>query len=201
MEIITREEVRLRREEIKHRILKGEIYIHPTDTIYGLGCNAKLQSSVDKIRELKGRPKAPFSVIAPSIDWIYQNCEVTEEGEKWIKRLPGPYTLIFKCTNKACVANAITLEIDTIGVRIPNHWFTGIVQELGIPTVTTSANLVGKQFMTSMDNLDNEIKKGVQFALYEGDKKGNPSTIIDLTQKKRFVGIPIGGPKVTKRKK
>jgi len=199
MELITKEEASFRKEEIKQRILKGEIFIYPTDTIYGIGCNAQIHNSVDKIRELKGRPTAPFSVIAPSVEWINQNCEVNENGEKWIKKLPGPYTLIFRYSSKGGVAKSINPGVDTLGVRIPGHWFTALVQETEVPIVTTSANLVGKPFMTSLEDLDPEIKKGVSFIIYEGEKKGRPSTIIDLTQKRRIIGIPFG-PKVTKRK-
>lgn len=199
MELITKEEVRFRREEIKERIIKGEILIYPTDTIYGIGCNATDHDSVEEVRTLKGRPKAPFSVIAPSTEWIRDNCEVDEEGEKWLNKLPGPYTLIFKC-KEGIVAKSINPGINTLGVRIPDHWFTRIAQETGIPIVTTSANVVGKPFMTSTEDLDPEIKKGVNLIIYEGEKKGNPSTIIDLSQKRKFVGILPLGPKITKRK-
>lgn len=183
MEVITKEELRVRKGEIKKRILKGEIFIYPTDTIYGLGCNGRLQEAVEKIRELKGRPKAPFSVIAPSLEWIYKNCEVTKKGEDWLKKLPGPYTLIFKCIDEKCIANAINPNVNTIGIRVPQHWFTAVVvKELGIPIVTTSANVVGKIAMTSLDDLDPVIRKGVSFAIYEGPIKGKPSTIVDLTK-------------------
>lgn len=183
MEIINKDELRIRKEEIKDRILKGEIFIYPTDTIYGLGCDGRNQKSVEKLRELKRRPKAPFSVIAPSLDWIYKNCEITKEGEEWLKKLPGPYTLIFKCIDEKCVANAINPQVNTIGIRIPQHWFTAvIVKKMGIPIVTTSANIVGKIAMTSLDDLDPEIKKGVSFCIYEGPKQGKPSTIVDLTK-------------------
>ena len=199
MEIINRDELRIRKEEIKKRILKGEIFIYPTDTIYGLGCNGVLQKSVEKVRVLKGRPKAPFSVIPPSVDWVLKNCEITKEGEKWIKKLPGPYTLIFKCLDEKCIANAINPDVDTIGVRVPMHWFTVFLKEIGVPIVTTSANIVGKVFMKSLENLDSEIKKGVSFCIYEGEKKGKPSKIINLTEKRKMMGISIG-PKITKRK-
>ena len=199
MEIINKDELRIRKEEIKQRILKGEIFIYPTDTIYGLGCNGILQSSVEKIRELKGRPKAPFSVIPPSVDWVLKNCEVTKEGEKHLKKLPGPLTLVFKCIDEKCIANAINPDVDTIGVRVPMHWFTVFLKEVGIPIVTTSANVVGNRFMTSLEDLDPEIKKGISFVIYEGPKKGKPSTIVNLTEKKRLAGISLG-PKITKRK-
>ena len=180
MEIITKEELAVRFNEIAERITKGEIFIYPTDTIYGIGCNAEHQKAVEKIRDIKGRPKAPFSVISPDDEWINKNCIVTEEAKKWINQLPGHYTLIFKCKEKKNIADSINPGIDTIGVRVPRHWFTRHIKEIGVPIVTTSANRVGKPFMTSLEDLDTEIKKHVSFIIYEGEKKGVPSKIVDL---------------------
>ncbi|MEM3690242.1 MAG: Sua5/YciO/YrdC/YwlC family protein, partial [Candidatus Micrarchaeia archaeon] len=70
---------------------------------------------------------------------------------------------------------------ETIGVRIPNHWFSEFVSQLGIPVVTTSANITGEEFMTSLENLNPEIKEKMDLIIYEGEKKGYPSTIIDLS--------------------
>ena len=78
-------------DDIKH----GAVFIYPTDTIYGLGCDATNEESVKKIKELKYRDKdKPMSVIAPSVDWIKEHCEVTDEMIE--KYLPGPYTLLLK---------------------------------------------------------------------------------------------------------
>ena len=89
-------------------------------------------------------------------------------------------TFILKLKNKNCIASNVNPGVDTVGVRIPNHWVKDIIKLLGIPIVTTSANQTGKEFMTSLDNLDPEIKKGLDFAVYEGEKKGKPSTIVHL---------------------
>ena len=53
MEVITPEEAEIKRDELKKRILKGELFIYPTDTIYGIGCNALNSAAVKKIREVK----------------------------------------------------------------------------------------------------------------------------------------------------
>ena len=179
MKVLTKDEVNVNKEVILEVMKNGAIFIHPTDTIYGIGCNATEEEFVDEVRDIKGRPSSPFSVIAPSKDWIKRNCVVSEEGKKWLKKLPGPYTLILEA--KDGVANSVAPGIDTLGVRIPDHWFSKLVEELGIPVVTTSANRKGDDFMTSLENLDDEIKPKVEFIIYEDEKHGRPSTIVDLT--------------------
>lgn len=173
----------MRKDEVYRKILKGTVFIHPTDTIYGLSCNALEEKSVAKIRILKERPETPFSVWAPSVDWIRQNCALDKEGQEWLKKLPGPYTLIVKLKNKKAVARNVAPKEDSIGVRIPQHWFSEVVKFLGFPIITTSANKAGQPYMTSLKDLDSEISKGVDFVIYEGEKISHPSKIINLVKK------------------
>ncbi len=158
--------------KLKEKILFGAVFIYPTDTIYGIGCDATNEKSVKRIREIKLRDEKPFSVIAPSKDWISENCEVGSE----MYSLPGPYTLILKLKNKKCIAESVNIGMDTLGVRIPKHWFSDIVKELNIPIVTTSVNKSGEKFMTCLEDLDKDIK--VDFVIYEGEKEGKPSKLI-----------------------
>ena len=74
--------------------LKTEIFIYPTDTIYGLGCDATNEKLVKELREIKNRDDKPLSVIAPSVKWIFDNFDVGLELLE--KYLPGPYTLLLK---------------------------------------------------------------------------------------------------------
>ena len=85
-----------------------------------------------KIREIKQRPDTPFSVMAPSLTWIKENCVISKEAEKYLKQLPGPITLILK-TKDSPVAPEVAPGKDSVGIRIPNHWFHKIVKELKIP--------------------------------------------------------------------
>ena len=181
MRILNFDEFKLEKDFIIDSIIDGAIFIYPTDTIYGIGCNAELSNSVKKIRQIKGRAANPFSVIAPSLEWIYKNCVVTKEGEEWLTRLPGPYTLIFKLKNN-CVAKEVNPGLKTLGIRMPNHWARKIVSEANVPIVTTSVNRSNEDYMTSLEDLDPAIKKGIDFMLYEGAKEGRPSKIIDLTE-------------------
>ena len=186
MRILNFDEFKLEKESLIESVIDGVIFIHPTDTIYGIGCNAELSNSVKKIRQIKGRATSPFSVIAPSLEWIYKNCIVTKEGEEWLGRLPGPYTLIFRLKNN-CVAKEVNPGLKTLGIRIPNHWARKIVAEADVPVVTTSVNRSNEDYMTSLEDLDPAIKKSINFMLYEGAKEGRPSKIIDLTENVRVI--------------
>jgi tRNA A37 threonylcarbamoyladenosine synthetase subunit TsaC/SUA5/YrdC len=127
----------------------------------------------------------PFSVIVPNKEWIYDNCVVTQEAEEWIRKLPGPYTLLLRLKNKKAVAkNVHNYDIAgdvVLGVRMPNHWFLAVSYTLKMPIVTTSANVTGQDFMTSLVDLDSEIRNTVDFVFYEGKKIGTPSTIVNLS--------------------
>jgi len=186
MIVITKEELHSLRNIIFQKIENGAIFIHPTDTIYGIGCNALNSNAVKRIREIKGRHITPFSVIAPSKEWIFENCRITDEAREWIAMLPGPYTLVLN-KKDTTIAEEVTPGIDTIGVRIPDHWFSEVVNKFGFPIVTTSANLVHENFMTSLDNLDIRIKSHVDFIIYEGVKEGRPSRIIHLGDEMRII--------------
>ncbi len=173
--------------ELANEIRNGIIFIYPTDTIYGIGCDATNTRAVKWIREIKRRDAKPFSVIAPSKQWILKNCSVSAASKKWINKLPGPYTLILRLKNKKSIARAVNEGKDTLGVRIPKHWISLVASQLNRPIVTTSANLSGKPFMTSLANLDKSIKKKVDLILYEGPKKARPSTLVDLTESRPVV--------------
>jgi L-threonylcarbamoyladenylate synthase len=183
MEILNKDEYKLRKQEILFKIKNGAVFIYPTDTIYGIGSNALHSKSVDRIREAKERSTMPFSVIAPSKEWIKENCNITKEAEEWLNKLPGPYTLIVKLKNKNAIESNVNVGMETIGIRIPEHWTSNIARELNVPIITTSANVTTKEFMTSLEDLDPSIQSKVDFIIYEGEIKGRPSTLVDLTKK------------------
>jgi len=187
MRILSKEEFENQKDIIRTSLIENKpVFIYPTDTIYGIGCNAANKEAVEKIRNIKQRKDSPFSVIVPSKEWIEENCIVNKNAREWVKRLPGPYTLVLK-TKKECVAENVAPGLNTIGIRIPDHWFSNFVNEIDIPVVSTSVNKSNQDFMTSLDDLDNDIKSKVDFIVYEGVKKGKPSRIIDLTDDVKVV--------------
>lgn len=188
MEILTKTELSKRFDEIVNKIKNGAIFIHPTDTIYGIGCNALDNTAVRKVRALKHQFHQPFSIWIPSLAWVEEHCEVTAEARKWLLQLPGPYTLILKLRANGALAEAVTLHSkpskhsNYIGLRYPNHWFRKVVEKAEIPIITTSANKTSQPFMTRLEDLDAEIAGDVEFMIYEGEKKARPSKIINVVE-------------------
>ncbi|MBN1644880.1 threonylcarbamoyl-AMP synthase [Candidatus Woesearchaeota archaeon] len=181
MRVLNKDEYRVNKSKLHKEIEQGAVFVHPTDTIYGIGCDATNTEAVKKIREAKQRKTQPFSVIAPSSNWVRENCEITPQVEKWLNKLPGPYTLIVKLKKQNSISKEVMPGKKTIGIRRPDHWISELATEMGKPIVTTSANIVGHSFMTSLETLNPIIKAKMNFILYEGEKKGKPSSIIDLT--------------------
>jgi len=170
------------RAEIAEEIESGAVFVYPTDTIYGIGCNALDSFAVNQVRKIKQRTGKPFSVIAPSKEWIRNNLVVNKKYEKYLDKLPGKYTLIFEIRNSGCISKEVSKK--TLGVRIPNHWISKFAEELGFPIVTTSANVSGKKNITKISEIGKKLAKMIDFAIDEGTIDGKPSEVIDLTGKK-----------------
>jgi len=164
----------LSQEKVIEQIKQGKIFIYPTDTIYGLGCDAGNVESVERIKEIKKRDKEkPLSVIAPSLNWIKKNCIVDVSLDKY---LPGPYTVILKKKDKKFL-NHVSSG-DSLGVRIPDNFFTAIIQESGKPFITTSVNLSGEDFLTSIKKLKPEIKNKIDVIVDVGKLEGKASSLV-----------------------
>lgn len=165
---------RLTSKQLIEKVLQGKIFIYPTDTLYGLGCNAMNLASVHKIREIKGRDNRPFSVIAPNFDWIYDNFLVDYNIKKY---LPGPYTLLLKKKDSEFMKHVSSN--DRIGVRIPNHPFCFKIQKAQVPFITTSVNFSGQASALSLEEIPQEIKLQADEIIENTDNmSGEPSILI-----------------------
>ena len=174
--IVSRAEFLGRKSKFLKNIKDGAVFIYPTDTVYGIGCDATNEKAVQKLRALKQRNVRPMSVIAPSKEWILEHCYV---DPKELERLPGPYTLIMRVKQNT-VAPSVPMGKDTLGVRIPAHWFSDVVAAYGKPIVTTSANITGGNVMQRLEDLPTELRH-VDFIVFEGPGGGKPSQLIDLS--------------------
>lgn len=167
----------LKERHIVNNIGKGKIFIYPTDTIYGLGCDATNEKAVKKVREIK-QSKKPFSVIAQSKQWIYKNFDARKS---YIRKLPGPFTFILKM-KKRIVPESVTGS-ESLGVRIPRHPFIKTIQKAKKPFITTSVNLSGNKPIIKIEEIPEEILSKVDLVIDAGTLDNSPSTIIDLTGK------------------
>ena len=188
MRVVTKEEFEQEKRTFL-QLMKESVFVYPTDSIYGIGCDATNENLVARIRDLKQSMTQPFSVIVPNKEWVYEHCVVNEHARQWVDQLgslmiidgrPRAVSLILPLKNPRAIAPNVTQGKDTLSVRLPDHWFSDIVKELGVPIITTSANPTGGEFMTALENLHPRIRSGISFCVYEGEKIGSPSTLIHL---------------------
>ena len=159
--------------KLTNQIKQGKIFIYPTDTIYGIGCDATNKQVVTKIRKIKQRDKKPFSIISPSINWIKENFIVEVNLKKY---LPGPYTLILKKKDKEFL-NWVS-DTDSLGIRIPDDDFCRKIQKAGVPFITTSVNLSGQSPITKISEIPRQIINKVDIIVDKGELNAMPSTLI-----------------------
>jgi L-threonylcarbamoyladenylate synthase len=172
------------RKWIIHSVKNGSIVIYPTDTIYGIGCDVGNASSVREIQDAKKRTN-PFSIVAPSIKWIEQNLEIPRGSKTLVRKsLPGPFTFIMRPKPGKKLPGTAVSGQGTVGVRIPDNYFTDVMRKEGILLVTTSVNVHGKEPARSIGDIPKSIAKIVDIAIDAGPISNPPSSIIDLTSKK-----------------
>ena len=158
-------------------VKKGYVFFYPTDTVYGFGCDATKREAVGRIKSIK-ETNHPFSVIAPSKEWIIENLIVADTTV--LDRLPGPFTLIFKKKSPSFLDHVCSSN--SLGVRIPEHPLTKIVQKSEKPFVTTSANISGQETITNAKEIPRDIARELDMIIDAGQLSNPASTIINCTE-------------------
>lgn len=162
----------------------GGIVAYPTDTTYGIGCEATLIDSVKKVFEIKGRDWAkPLSIACSSMMMIKEYAFMSRDEETLLEKIfPGPVTVLLR--KKTSLPDLVTAGSSKVGVRIPDYPdLLEIISALGKPVITTSANISGQADPTSEDEIDNTISSAMDYVLPGSCRHGKPSTIIDLENK------------------
>jgi L-threonylcarbamoyladenylate synthase len=162
-------------KDLIKKIKDGSLFIYPTDTIYGLGCNALNKKSVEKIKNIKLRDKnKPLSIIAPSKSWILKT---TMTKRALLDRyLPGKFTLILKKRNPNLLKWVSNSE--TIGIRIPKDPFSKLIEKANVPFITTSVNLSGEKPAIKSEDINKDLLKKIDIIVLGKKLSGKPSTII-----------------------
>lgn len=140
------EKISLAVEEAVDFLKQGKVIVYPTDTIYGLGCDALDEEAVKKVYAIKKRENnKPVSVIVKDIDSINKIAFVDRKNKAVAEKLlPGPYTLIFPGSKN--IPRIIAGGENSIGVRMPdNKICQEIANSFPNPIVTTSVNLSGEE--------------------------------------------------------
>ena len=167
----------------KNSIGKKELVVFPTDTVYGIACDAFSHEAVEKLLEAKGRDKqSPPPVLignASALDGLAQ--EVPQLAHKLAATFwPGALTMILKAQP------SLTWDLGetkgTVALRMPDHKIAlALLQETG-PLAVSSANLSGQPAATTCQQAEAALGSKVKIYLDGGSSpKGEASTIVDMT--------------------
>ena len=170
-------------EQAVEVLRNGGLILYPTDTVWGIGCDATNAEAVAKIYALKqSADKKSMLVLCASADMVV----------RYVNKAPGiafdvmemstkPLTLILP--GAVGVAANLIPEEGTLGVRVPDHDFCQrLLHRFGKPIVSTSANISGEPTpLKGLKDVSREIIDGVDFVVnprFQGRPTGKPSSII-----------------------
>lgn len=160
----------------------GEVVAFPTETVYGLGADAKNPDAIHKVFEIKGRPSDnPLIVHISGKEQVEDFAsEISEDARKLMDAFwPGPLTLIFK--KKPEVLDLITAGLDTVALRWPKHPLSQeLIARVG-PVVAPSANSSGKPSPTKAEHVKEDF--GNDFPVVDAGETaiGLESTVLDIS--------------------
>ena len=156
-------------------IKNGGIILYPTDTVWGIGCDATNPDAVAKIYQLKQRTESKSMICL-------MNGEIPEVAWQILDLSEKPTTLILD--NPRNIAPNLIAEDKSLGIRLIKEPFCfKLLERMKKPLVSTSANISGQPTPLSFKEISPEIIKGVDYVVNLQQEKiaGKPSTIIKLT--------------------
>lgn len=171
---------------IANKIIDGGIGVIPTDTVYGLVCDALNIDSVDKIYKLKKRDyNKPLVILISNIEMLKRCVKNINELEFDIinRYWPGELTIVFKKSNY--IPDIVAGGTDEIAIRMPNNIeLIELIDSIDRPLVATSANVSSKETITNIEMLEDSIKNNIDFIIDGGNINNNASTIIKVIDNK-----------------
>jgi len=165
-------------------LINGGVILYPTDTVWGLGCDATNPEAVAKIYSIKKREDNKSMLVLlnnPGRIVAYVK-EVPEIAWELIDAAVRPITIIYPGAKN--LAKNLVAEDGSIGIRITGDEFCSeLLKRFGKPLVSSSANISGEKTPSIFDEISDEIKRAVDYIIkwrQDDISKTQPSSIIKL---------------------
>lgn len=168
-------------------VAAGEVIVVPTETIFGLTCNALDNRTVETVFGIKGRAiDKPSAIFVSSTETIVEYAQIEHEyAERIIRKfLPGPLTIVVR--SKRNLWPGVVGEEGKVGIRVSSEPFIGaLASGVGEPLLATSANKSGRPDCLSLSELIDQLGNAVPLILFRHERATQQaSTVIDLTGSK-----------------
>ena len=162
---------------------KENSILYPTDTVWGLGCDATKEEAVEKIYKIKQRAESKsLIVLVNSIAMLKEYVSsVPKEALGIIENSTRPTTIVFP--NPIGLAKNVIAQDNTVAIRVVKHEFCEtLIQSFGKPIVSTSANISGEPTPKSFGEISQAILDSVDYVvdLHENSSSGKSSRILKL---------------------
>ncbi len=170
---------------------KGGSILYPTDTIWGLGCDATNAKAVENIYRIKQRVESKsLIVLVSSFEQVIKYVDkVPEVAWDLLKCIENPVTVIY--SNAKNLAPNVIAEDGTIGIRIVKEEFCeALIRKFGKPIVSTSANISGEASPVTFSHINKELINNVDYVVkYKQQvfQQSKPSTIIRLLETGEYI--------------
>ncbi|MDC1045606.1 L-threonylcarbamoyladenylate synthase [Candidatus Pelagibacter sp.] len=195
-------------KKAKKYLDKNDCVAVPTETVYGLAGNAYSNIAVNKIFDLKKRPKNnPLIVHYSDINKLKDDCHINDNFIKLYNKFsPGPITFILKLKKGSKISKFVTNKQTSLAVRFPKHpLFRKLLKVLNYPLAAPSANISTRLSSVKASDVVEEFGSKIKYVLDGGRCQiGLESTIINLLSKPtilRFGGLDISKIEKTLKKK
>ena len=175
-------------DKIEKTLAAGGAVVLPTETVYGLFAQALNQEAVERVYELKRRPRdKALNLNVASLEEIYA---FSKNQPSYLEQLyqaflPGSLTIILQANDR--VPTWINSSLKTVGFRIPNHPVTLDLIQKYSPLIGPSANLSGKASGTSFQQIMMDFQEEVSGVEDDAALTGQDSTILDLSGEKALI--------------
>lgn len=146
-------------QQLSREELLSSIFVYPSDTCYGLGCNALDEQLVQRIKQIKQRDgNKPLSIMVNSFTMLKQYGDIDAKTELFLQQyLPGELTIVVPKTKG--IPSFLNPIDTTIGIRFPIQKFCmQLIEIMGVPIITTSANVSGKDTLYDVDHIMQEFQ-------------------------------------------
>ncbi|MEN2434907.1 L-threonylcarbamoyladenylate synthase [Weeksellaceae bacterium A-14] len=161
-------------EKAIETLTNGGTILYPTDTIWGIGCDATNPEAIDKIFNIKKREKTKSMIILVESEKRLQDLvDVPEMAWEVIDLSEKPVTIVYEKPRH--LPKEILAEDGSIGIRlVKNDFCRKLISRLNKPLVSTSANLSGQKSPLKFDDISDEIKKAVDYIVEEQHESISP---------------------------
>ncbi|MFK7808639.1 MAG: L-threonylcarbamoyladenylate synthase [Saprospiraceae bacterium] len=177
--------------ELCNVLQKGGTILYPTDTIWGIGCDATNREAIEKINSIKKRdPAKPLSLLASSIDMVKEYVEeMHPRVETLLAHHNRPLTVVYNRAKN--LPDNLVPTNGSIAIRIARDEFCkNLINKFGKPIVTTSANINGEPFPAHFGAISSAVISNVDYIAKQGRNNmepGEPSVIIKVEKNGEIV--------------